>query len=283
MNKTNRRLSILLASVCVAAVAAPSAPGIVEEYLRFFEARNAAAAGILAPPSQHGEMKISGEDFQRPDAIVRMRCPACKGKGAIEVEEPDFGQWAGRMGRSPRRPEKCPVCAGRKTWRAYEDQRVLEAGVAQALSAFSSAHLAKGDVSVGNAFVPRQVYDNADRKRLRLVEKTFGQECKKCNWTGLEECKRCRGEGTVKCSNKDCKGGWIVTKRTRTTRSGGRSHRSSCSRSYGGGSSHSSKVEEISVAECPVCRSTGMLVCQECNGMCSHICSKCRGTGVKSK
>ena len=82
--------------------------------------------------------------------------------------------------------------------------------VAADRAAFAAEHQGRGEIAVGDAFVPNAKHAELGKDRLKLVEEAFGHPCKKCNWTGLEPCKKCSGNGLVKCTNSDCKGGWAV-------------------------------------------------------------------------
>ena len=120
-------------------------------------------------------------------------------------------------------------------------------------------------MAVGEAFVPRAMYDEIDKAQRKLVEEAFGHPCKKCNWTGLEPCKKCKGTGTIDCTQKsDCKGGWQVV--------------------YGGDSRRSTRKDaKVTVSICPVCGGANALVCPECEGRRALPCSKCNGLGIKKK
>ena len=251
-------------------------------FLNFFETRNTIANFILEPPEPGKEVQS-----EKPDLMVRSNCPACAGAGELVLEEPDYGQSAGRLGSKNKKTKKqCPLCHGSGRHVSYVDPSELAMQVARDRDAFVSAHQGRGEIPVGLAFVPQALYDGADKKRLKLVENAFGKPCK-CNWTGLEKCRKCSGRGTIPCTNKDCKGGWEVTTTT-TSVSETRSRRignSGCSRASGirsGGSrSHTRKETKTSVRGCPVCGGAKMLPCPECAGQKASVCTKCAGLGYK--
>ncbi len=251
-------------------------PDLCDEWVRYFEARNAVANMMLAPPDALATAsRTPGEQLMHPDGTTWMFCPVCDGKGAVISEPPDYGQWEGRMNRGKKERVRCPLCNGRKSWRAYFPPDELEATASLARQRFAAAHQSAGDVGVGNAFVPRTTHDAAERKLLKLAEKAYGKPCSRCDWTGVEECKACKGAGTVKCPNKECESGWIVT-RTAVAGSHGRSHGASH-----GGRRHSSRRETVTVTQCQTCGAAARLICPECNGMRGAVCSKCRGSGLK--
>jgi len=156
-------------------------------------------------------------------------------------------------------------------------------------AAFAAEHQGRGEIAVGEAFVPNAKHAELDKDRLKLVENAFGHPCKKCNWTGLEPCKKCSGNGLVKCSNSDCKGGWAVVKTTtessvRKTGSSSNGIRSNNGmRSRSGSRSTVRKETKINVSPCPVCGGAKQLVCPDCGGRRAHPCSKCGGLGTKTK
>lgn len=248
-----------------------------DDFEKFFEARNSSAMMLLAPPGEHQKV-----DIVTPDIKTRMTCPVCSGKGEVIIEEKDFGQFDGRLGRSRRERKRCPVCNGSRSWIAYQTPADLAVTIAQARAAFTASHMSNGDVPVGEAFVPREIFATADRKMLKLVEKTYGKACSRCHWSGMESCSRCKGQGIVNCKDNECQGGWLVSKRTVTVSSGGgRSARNSCQGRRTSSSRRTERREEITVAECPTCKGVGVQLCPECAGRRAHPCSKCHGTGVK--
>ncbi len=258
------------------------AAGTVDEWVRYFEARNALANMMLAP--QHA---MRGQSVpERPESATRMPCPFCGGKGEVVTQEPDYGQWEGRLNKGGKKTRRsCPLCEGRKGWAAYYSPRELYAVVTQARGIFMATHQARGEIAVGQAFVPRAMHEGAHRKQLKLVEEAYGKSCPKCEWTGIEECKKCKGAGKVKCDGNECKGGWIVTK-TVTQQSSSSSpsrSRSCCSSRRSSGSRRTTRRETVTVKECPICQGAGMRICPECGGRCAQPCSKCHGLGIRQK
>ena len=173
---------------------------------------------------------------------------------------------------------------------AFMNPSELALQVASDRAAFAAEHQGRGEIAVGEAFVPNEKYDSLDKERLKLVEAAFGHPCKKCNWTGLEPCRKCSGSGLVKCSNSDCKGGWAVVKTT--TESSVRKSGSSSNgirsnngglRSRSGSRSTVRKETKINVSPCPVCGGAKQTVCPDCGGRRAHPCSKCNGLGIKTK
>lgn len=247
---------------------------LADEWLQFFESRNTTANLLLAPL---GTVRPDA-NLERPDAMTRMTCPVCDGKGAVNVQEPDYGQWEGRLNKGGKMERRtCPLCAGKKMWRAYIEPRELYAIIAQARNAFVAAHQAAGEIPAGLAFVTRELHDSVPRKQLKLVDDAYGKPCSRCEWSGIEECKKCKGAGTVKCTGKDCKDGWIVTRTVVETSPG---------RSYGHSRHHrrsTTRRETVSVSMCPVCQGAYLLVCPECDGRRAAPCSKCHGLGFKQK
>ena len=160
-------------------------------FLPFFEAKNDAANFILSPPA---EGATEAKAAEKPSLMVVEKCPICGGTGEIVLQEQDFGQASGRIGKLGSRRLKCDACRGAKRIERYVDLASLAAQVAKDREKFESTHLAKGDIPVGEAFVPRESYKDHD-KRLKLVEKAYGKACRTCNWTGVEACKKCSGQG----------------------------------------------------------------------------------------
>lgn len=253
-------------------------------FLPFFEARNKVANFVIDPPSEGTSVKPT-----LPDLMVTETCPACEGKGELVLEEPDYGQSKGRLGPAKKTRKQCPLCNGKGKTKAFMDPSELALQVAADRAAFAAEHQGRGEIAVGEAFVPNAKYDGLGKKRLKLVEEAFGHPCKNCNWTGLEPCKKCGGKGLVKCTNSDCKGGWAVVKtmtessvrKTGSSSNGIRSNGGMRSRS--GSRSTVRKETKINVSPCPECGGARQLVCPECGGRRAHPCSKCKGLGTKTK
>ncbi len=260
---------------------------IAVSFLPFFEAKNTVANYIVEPPGEGAERV----DAVRPDLTVTEKCPACMGKGEITLEEQDFGQATGRLGGLRKKHLKCPVCKGAKKMEAYASPSSLAIDVTRDREKFQSEHLSKGDVPVGEAFIPREKYEELterkDKERLKLVKETFGQPCRTCNWTGIEPCKKCDGNGFIKCPNDDCKGGWAVTKTTtsysRTKSGGGLNGGSGNWRSSSGSRSIKRKEEKVSVNVCPDCGGATTVPCPVCLGRRAAPCRKCNGVGSRKK
>ena len=249
-------------------------------FLPFFEAKNDAANFILSPPA---EGATEAKAAEKPSLMVVEKCPICGGTGEIVLQEQDFGQASGRIGKLGSRRLKCDACRGAKRIERYVDLASLAAQVAKDREKFESTHLAKGDIPVGEAFVPRESYKDHD-KRLKLVEKAYGKACRTCNWTGVEACKKCSGQGVRECPNKDCKGGWAVTSTTTSvsrSKSGGSNR--SYSRGFNSGSSrrYSRKETKVSVQVCPDCGGAGRILCPDCGGRRAAPCRKCQGLGSR--
>ncbi len=254
-------------------------------FLNYFEDRNKVANFVIEPPQEGQEVKP-----EKPDLMIRMKCPACAGEGELRLEEPNFGQANGRLGGARKIRKTCPLCKGYKRVEGFMPPADLTIQVARDREEFASRHQAKGEIPVGQAFVPNAIYETLDKKKIRLVEAAYGRSCKKCNWTGLEACKGCRGDGLVKCSEDECKGGFLVTKTTiekTRTRSGSSFSNGNCSRSrsgIGSGSRRTSyKETKVTVQVCPTCGGGKQVVCPECGGRRAHPCKKCSGLGIQQK
>lgn len=250
-------------------------------FLDFFEARNTAANFVHTPP-KNGE----AVEIVRPSCETRAKCPACKGERQLVLEEPNFGQANGRLGGAKKRKSDCPVCGGNGFLKSFVNPAELKLSVAQDRERFAADHLRRGEIAIGEAFVPKDAYDRMSREERKLVEDAFPAPCPKCCWTGLEPCRKCSGNGTLACPEKDCKGGFLVTKttteRTHTSSGGGSfgSHRGSIG-SRGRRTVH--KETKVTVTVCPTCSGANMIRCPDCLGRRAHPCAKCNGTGIKRK
>ena len=60
---------------------------IALSFLPYFEARNQIANFVIKPPPDGVTVKS-----EKPDLVVRGKCPACEGRGELVLEAPDFGQ-----------------------------------------------------------------------------------------------------------------------------------------------------------------------------------------------
>ena len=230
-------------------------------FLPFFEARNQVANFVFDPPPEGKTVKPL-----LPNLTVTETCPGCDGKGELVLEEPDYGQFKGRIGKAKKiHKQQCQLCGGKGKLKAFMNLKDLLHQVASDYTAFSAEHQGRGEIAIGKAFVTRAMYDKIDKAQRKLVEEAFGHPCKKCNWTGIEACKKCKGKGTIECTQKnDCKGGWLVV--------------------YDEGSRRATRKDaKVSVSPCPVCGGANALICPECGGRRAHPCSKCGGLGIKTK
>ncbi len=253
-------------------------------FLNYFEDRNKVANFVIDPPAAGEEVKP-----EKPDLMVRTKCPACDGEGELRLEEPNFGQANGRIGGAKKIRRTCALCKGRGRHEGFMAPSDLTHQVARDREEFAARHQAKGEIPVGQAFVPNATHEKTDRKKLKLVEAAYGKPCTKCMWTGVEACRECRGNGLVDCPEKDCKAGFLVTKTTieRTrTRSGGNSFGGSNRggfRSSGGSRRSSYKETKVTVQVCPTCGGAKRIICAACGGRRAHPCKKCSGLGIKRK
>lgn len=221
-------------------------------FIPFFEARNQVANFVAEPPPEETAVKP-----ELPDMMVRDACPGCGGNGELVLVEPNCGQYKGRLGTVKKVRRPCKLCGGKRRIQSFMVLSALARQVAADRIAFTTKHQSKGDIAVGEAFVPREIFDGLSREIRKLVAESYGHPCKKCNWTGIEACKKCKGSGFVPCTNADCEGGWDV-KRTVVR-----------------------KETKVSVAPCQTCGGAKLLVCPECNGLRAKPCQKCNGTGRK--
>ena len=260
-----------------------SAMLLAVSFLPYFEARNTIANYVYAPPAEGAEQV----KCERPELRAVTKCPACGGTGKLALEEPNFGQANGRIGGPKKTTAKCKVCDGKGKFESYIPPADLTAQVARAREQFASSHQGRGEIAVGQAFIPNSVYGELekDRKRLKLIEEAYGKPCPKCQWTGIEACRKCHGEGVADCPEADCKGGWLVTKTTTE-----RSHTSSGGSFRGGGGMRSSgsrrsstKQTNVNVQICPTCGGAKKIACPECNGRRARPCKACSGLGTKRK
>ena len=256
-------------------------------FLPFFEAKNTVANYLVNPPAE-GESVTC----QRPGFQVRETCPACEGKGEFMLEEQNFGQSNGRLGGGQKKRLKCPVCKGQKRFDTFMAPSELILQVARDREKFNSDHQGRGEVPVGQAYVPQADYEKikTDRQKLKLIEEAYGKPCATCNWTGVEPCKKCDGRGVMSCPDDDCKGGWAVVKTTTSytrTKSGSSGFNNGYNRggfnSSGGSRRISRKEEKINVHVCTECGGATQVLCPECQGRRAKPCRKCNGTGMKQK
>ena len=247
-------------------------------FLQYFNDKNTAANYVITPPKAGESVKA-----EKPDLVVRDKCPGCEGAGRLVLEEPNFGQANGRIGGAAKKKKECPICRGSGRIEAFCNPADLKLIVAQDRDEYQAEHQGKGDIQVGEAFVPNGKFKTLDDKTRKLVEEAFGHPCPACNWTGIEACKKCRGTGTVKCPSSDCKGGWQVVQTTvehTKVKSGGNSIRSGGFRS-GGTRRTSTKETKVNVSVCPHCGGAKAILCPDCNGRRAHPCKKCNGLGMK--
>ena len=256
---------------------------IAVSFLPFFEARNKVANFVVDPPKKGEE--TAGAKL--PSLVVMETCPACEGKKTLTLVEPDYGQAKGRIGSGRTLRRDCPICRAKGKIRAYMNPNDLSRQISADRSAFAAAHQGRGEIAVGEAFVPNDRYATLDKDRIKLVDNAFGRPCKACKWTGIEACAKCKGFGVVKCANSDCKGGWSVVKTTTessVSKSGSSAYGRHCGGFYSSGSrTKRHKDTKISVTPCPDCNGARFTICPECGGMRAHPCRKCGGIGMKPK
>lgn len=256
---------VLVSSACSA--------DLEDDFLQFFEMRNEILTCGLAPqeyPRRKPKMK-------KPTCQVYMKCPACEAMGVVELAEPDFGQFAGRLKKVGRLTKyKCPLCNGKRIWQAYVDADKLRMAPAHAFEKYEIRHREKDDVLVGSAFIPRHIYDNMSKEEVKQAEKDFGSPCKSCNWTGVVPCKKCKGRGVVECKEKRCESGWWVQSgyiHPGTLQAG----RMRMDHARNGGQ------KDITVTRCAKCGGVVQVLCPECFGKCGLPCKKCNGLGISQK
>ena len=254
-------------------------------FLPFFEAQNQAANYIIEPPAEGAEARP-----EKPDMTGYTTCPSCNGRKELLLEEPDFGQNEGRLGGARKTKRKCPLCRGEGRFASFMDPSDIVLQIARDHDAFVAEHRGKGEISVGEAFVPNAAYDTLDKNRKKLIEEAFGKPCTKCNWSGIEACRKCSGKGVQPCPEHDCRNGFLVTKTTteKTRRSSGGTsnggyNRNSGYRSSSGSRSKTIKETKTTVLLCPTCNGGKFILCPDCNGRKAHPCKKCNGTGTKKK
>lgn len=250
-------------------------------FLQFFETKNQIANFVIEPPPEGTAVTA-----EKPSLAVRERCETCAGKGTIALEEQNFGQANGRIDFKRSKKLKCPLCRGTGWREGFMDPSELALQLARDREAYVAAHQGRGEIAVGEAFVPNARYRELDKKTLKLVEAAFGKPCTKCKWTGIEACKKCHGRGTLKCPNTDCKGGWAVTETTTSysrTSSGGSSHSSNGGFRSSGSRRTTRKETKVNVNVCPDCGGAHEILCPECGGRRAQPCSKCGGLGTKQK
>lgn len=255
-------------------------------FLQFFEERNQVANFVIAPPAE-GAAAVKPE---LPDLVVRDACEACDGKGFLVLEEPDYGQAKGRIGVAKKVRRNCPLCSGKGRVQAYMNPAELARQVAADRASFAAEHQGRGEIAVGEAFVPGADYAKLDKDRRKLVENAYGYPCRTCNWTGIEACRKCGGNGMTRCTNSDCKGGWAVVKTTTETtvsktgsRSGSFQTNSGGFRSTSGSRRTNRKETKVTVTPCPECEGSQFIVCPDCAGRRAHPCAKCKGLGTRPK
>lgn len=264
-----------------------SALVLAVSFLPFFEAKNTVANYLVTPPPAGQTVTC-----ERPAFQTREICPACEGKGEIMLQEQNYGQANGRLGAAQKKRVKCAVCKGQKRFDTFMAPSELTLQVAQDREKFAAEHQGRGEIPVGQAFIPQAEYEaiKKDRQKLKLIEESYGRPCQTCYWTGVEACKKCDGRGVLPCPNDDCKGGWAVVKTTTSftrTKSGGSNLRGGYNRGGFSGSSGSRRVsrkeEKVNVNICPECDGAAMILCPECQGRRAKPCRKCNGLGTKQK
>ena len=122
-------------------------------FLPFFEARNQVANFVFNPPPEGKTVKPV-----LPNLTVTEKCPGCDGKGEIVLEEPDYGQAKGRLGAAKKTRKQCPLCNGKGKIQSFMNPSELALQVASDRAAFAAEHQGRGEIAVGDAFVPNAKY-----------------------------------------------------------------------------------------------------------------------------
>lgn len=267
------RFSHALAACLVLVSVTCRAADLEDEFVEFFEKRNELLCRRLAPHEYPGRK----QPVNLPTCQVNMKCPACRATGEVELAEPDFGQFAGRLKKIGRKERyKCPLCGGRRRWQTYVDADTLRMAPSRAFGRYETRHRDKDEVPVGSAFIPRHIYDNMSKGEVKQAEKEFGSPCKSCNWTGVVTCNKCKGQGVVECKDKRCQNGWWVQSGNihPGTLQAGRLRMDS------GRNGHQ---KDITVSPCTKCGGVSIVLCPECLGKCGFPCKKCNGMGISQK
>ncbi len=236
-------------------------------FLPYFEARNQVANYLVTPPDTTAEITKPA----KPEPASRKACPTCEGKGKLKIQEPDYGQNKGRLNlKSKKITVPCARCQGRKQVMLY-DMTSLKQQVARDFETYTLNHQTKGEMPVGCAFVPQADYETIDKKKLKLIENTFGKPCTSCHWLGLTDCKKCRGEGVRKCSEERCRNGFIIPEDVENENN----------------NSYSRRTKKITLLRkfevCTTCGGTEQERCSDCAGRGALPCEKCHGIGYKQK
>lgn len=253
---------------------------LAASFLSFFEARNTIARYAIEPPTDTNSIVRA----ERPSVFAEETCECCRGAGEVKLQEPDFGQNDGSLSSARIYRKTCPICKGKGRRAVYQNPDTLKAEIAANRQEFENNHRQLGEIALGEAFVPNDLYAKLDRKQMKLIEEGYGKPCT-CLWSGLEACRHCHGKGYEPCRAKDCENGFVVMRHTASetnTRSGSSSLRSSSFRSTGN-SHRSSGRTTITVNLCPTCQGVAQVICSECSGQRAAPCRRCHGTGEKRR
>ena len=134
---------------------------IAVSFLPFFEARNQVANFVFDPPPEGKTVKPT-----LPNLTVTETCPGCDGKGELVLEEPDYGQAKGRLGPAKKTRKQCPLCNGKGKRQAFMNPSELALQVSADRAAFAAEHQGRGEIAVGDAFVPNAKYSELGKDRL---------------------------------------------------------------------------------------------------------------------
>ena len=151
---------------------------------------------------------------------------------------------------------KCPVCRGRGSLTVRPPDHGQYGGRIESRSHWDIKLDPCPICEKGHGY--RIVWD------LAQPEPSTEPPCMSCGWSGLVQCRKCLASGLVKCTNRDCKDGWIVTKAQSAYR-------------------RSSSRKPPTVTQCRECKGVGKIICPECKGMRAELCKRCFGTGRKLK
>ena len=107
---------------------------VAVSFLPFFEARNQIANFVFDPPPEGKTVKPV-----LPNLTVTETCPGCDGKRELVLEEPDYGQFKGRIGKAKKiHKQQCQLCGGKGKLKAFINLKDLLHQVASDYTAFSA-------------------------------------------------------------------------------------------------------------------------------------------------
>lgn len=227
--------------------------------------RNARALLAVAGPDQlppeTGRAILDGIRSSRAAlAVAEQPCPECDGTGHRRVSMVQLAGGAEEGGtRTQETGANCAACGGGGGTRGQRDVEATRLLILQGRREAGRLLAAEGRTAAGQAWISRKWAAKLTPPQMAAVRRAVAEECTACAGIGLEPCRKCTGTGRQKCTERQCRDGWVEQQAGNTL------------------SPQSALTRRV---KCPVCQGAATIACATCRGRASVACAKCGGDGL---